>query len=194
MIPRFVLGNLSEPATAPMKKPRMGWSSAPFLVMLGLVFVLAGIAFALRGMAGLREGVREGGGLFLSVLPNLLVGFTLAGFIQVLVPQDFIVKFIGEGSGLRGLLAGTVAGALTPGGPFTHFPILASFLAKGAAVGPVSAYIASWALLGVFRIAIWELPILGPHLVMARVAACFLVPPLVGAVTALVHRWLGFET
>ena len=110
----------------------------------------------------------------------VFVGFTLAGFLTLLVPQELIARWLGEGSGIRGVLAGTLAGALTPGGPFTHFPILASLMAKGAAVGPVCAYISAWALIGVHRIVIWEAPILGWKFVAVRLAASFLLPPVAG--------------
>ena len=79
---------------------------------------------------------------------------------------------------------------LTPGGPFTHFPILASFLAKGATVGPVSAYIAAWSLIGVNRIIVWELPLLGPQITLARVLASLWVPPLVGWLAGWLFRAL----
>ena len=124
------------------------------------------------------------------VLPHLILGFALAGFLTVLLPSEVIVRLMGEGTGLRGLLFGTLAGALTPGGPFTHFPILASFLSKGAAVGPVCAYIAAWALLGLNRFLVWELPILGPHVAFARVISSLWVPPVVGWLGMACHRWL----
>ena len=87
---------------------------------------------------------------------------------------------MGDETGVRGLLVGTVAGMLTPGGPFTHFPILASFLSKGAAVGPVCAYIAAWALIGLNRFVVWELPILGPRVAGVRLLSSLAVPPIVG--------------
>jgi uncharacterized membrane protein YraQ (UPF0718 family) len=156
-------------------------------IPLSLALVLIVVSYRRGGAARVGEGFAEAGSLFLSVLPNLAIGFTLAGFIAVLLPRDLIAGWIGQGSGLRGLLVGSVAGALTPGGPFTHFPILASLIGKGAGIGPISAYIASWALLGVHRIIIWEIPILGWRFAMVRVAACLVFPPLIGAVT----QWLA---
>ncbi|MBI4575242.1 MAG: permease [Planctomycetes bacterium] len=170
---------------------RVGASTVSLAFLAGLVALLALLAARQGGGPLVLAGLGSAGRLFLSVLPNLALGFLLAGFIQVLVPEDLVARHMGAGSGGRGLLVGTVIGALTPGGPFTHFPILASFLAKGAAVGPVVAYITSWALLGVFRIAIWELPILGPRLVLVRVAASCLLPPLVGLVSGLLHSRLS---
>jgi uncharacterized membrane protein YraQ (UPF0718 family) len=120
------------------------------------------------------------------VAPNLAIGFTLAGFLTLLVPQELIAKWLGEGAGTKGVFVGSLAGMLTPGGPFTHFPILASLMQKGAAIGPICAYIAAWALIGVHRIIIWEAPMLGWRFVAVRVAACVAVPPVVGLLAQIV--------
>lgn len=131
----------------------------------------------------------SGAKLFLSVLPNLVLGFALAGFLHVLLPSELIVKLMGHESGIKGLFIGTLAGTLTPGGPFTHFPILASFLAKGAGVGPVCAYIAAWALLGLNRFLVWELPILGSQIALARLASSVWFPPIIGWFGATLYRF-----
>ena len=164
------------------------WRS--WLILGSLVLVCAVLTLRGGGVARLGEAVTFSTKLFLGVLPNLLLGFALAGFLHVLLPSELIVKLIGEGSGLKGLFIGTLAGTLTPGGPFTHFPILASFLAKGAGVGPVCAYIAAWALLGFNRFLVWELPILGPQVALARLVSSAWAPPLIGWVGWVVYRAL----
>jgi uncharacterized membrane protein YraQ (UPF0718 family) len=55
------------------------------------------------------------------VFPRLLVVFALAGMIQVIIPTEYVSKMIGEGSGVKGILIATVAGAFTPGG-LREFP------------------------------------------------------------------------
>lgn len=153
-------------------------------VLLGVLIVLCmGVALRQGGPGRVSDAFASSARLFVSVLPNLLLGFTLAGFLHVLLPSQLIVTVMGHSSGAKGLFFGTLAGTLTPGGPFTHFPILASFLAKGAAVGPVCAYIAAWALVGLNRFLVWEWPILGLPIALSRMAASIWVPPVVG--------WLG---
>ncbi len=154
-------------------------------ILIGMCMI---IAVRQGGMGRVGEALGSGARLFLTVLPNLLLGFALAGFLQVLLPSELIVKMMGSGSGFKGLLAGTVAGMLTPGGSFTQFPILASLLAKGAAVGPVCAYIAAWALLGLNHFVVWELPILGSRIALARLVSSLWVPPLVGWLGSLLYR------
>jgi uncharacterized membrane protein YraQ (UPF0718 family) len=164
------------------------WRS--WLIVGSLVFVCAVVAWRTGGPQRVGEAFASGTALFLGVLPNLVLGFALAGFLHVLLPSDLISHWMGHGSGLKGLLIGTVAGLLTPGGPFTHFPILASFLSKGAAVGPICAYIAAWALIGLNRLLVWELPILGPRIALVRFIASVGFPPLIGWVSGWLSRAL----
>ena len=171
--------------------PQSMWRS--WLLIGGLVAVLAAVAWRAGGPARIGQALTSGATLFLGVLPNLLLGFALAGFLHVLLPADLISRLMGEESGVRGLLVGTVAGMATPGGPFTHFPILASFLSKGAAVGPVCAYIAAWALIGLNRFLVWELPILGPQIAAVRCLASAGVPPLVGWLAGWLFRAFRFS-
>lgn len=150
-------------------------------IILGTLILIFGVvAYQKGGWVKIGDALGQGGSLFLYVLPNLLLGFTLAGFLQVLLPSEIIAKYLGQESGIKGLLIGAGAGCITPGGPFTHFPILAAFLSKGAGVGPVSAYVAAWALLGLQRFIVWELPILGSHFALARFGASLIFPVVIG--------------
>jgi len=162
------------------------WRS--WCILGGLILVCAAAAFRSGGLGRIGEALHSGTQLFLSVLPNLVLGFALAGFLYVLLPAELISRWMGAGSGVKGLFIGTLAGSLTPGGPFTHFPILASFLSKGASVGPVCAYVAAWALLGVNRFLVWELPILGPQVAVSRLVASLWFPPLIGWMGALLYQ------
>ena len=158
-------------------------------VVIGvLVIICTVIAWRTGGWMRVGQAVGSGTALFISILPNLILGLTLAGFLHVLLPKEIISSWMGHESGLRGLVVGTTAGMLTPGGPFTHFPILASFLSKGAGVGPVCAYIAAWALIGLNRFFVWELPILGPKVAMARFLASLAFPPLIGWLGGSIYR------
>lgn len=178
-------------APEPRKGARM--NAYGLLLPAAILLTLVIVAASRDGAEGLRGGFGHTGTLLWRVLPNLAIGFTLAGFLTYLLPEALVARWLGEGTGARGLLAGTAAGALTPGGPFTHFPILASLIARGAAVGPVSAYIAAWALFGVHRLLIWEAPILGWRFVLVRVASCLVFPPIIGAVSAALATLVRFH-
>lgn len=126
-------------------------------------------------------GLKAGGKMFLSILPLLVFAMIIAGMIQVLIPREFIVKHLGAGSGFKGILIGCVAGALTPGGPFVSFPIVASIWKAGAGIGTVVAYITAWSLWGVARLP-YEISLVGPKFALIRFASTLIFPPLAGII------------
>jgi uncharacterized membrane protein YraQ (UPF0718 family) len=127
--------------------------------------------------------------LFLDILPSLVAGLVLGAMIQVLVPKELIAAWAGEGSGLKGLTFATVAGAITPGGPFVQFPLIASLWQAGAGIGPVTAYLISWTLIGINKLLVWEVPVLGWRYTIAKTIACLAAPIAIGWLTAWIfHR------
>ena len=149
------------------------------MLIVMTVLAVAATAFAFhRGVAA--DGFRATGRLCLQVAPVLIPAFIMAGMASVLVSTGGLTRLLGEESGFRGLMIGTVAGAVTPGGPFLAFPLLAVLLKNGASVGAVTAYLSSWALLGVHRMLAFEIPILGFRFVAVRAVASLLAPMLCG--------------
>lgn len=148
------------------------------LVIAGLALLLTALALH-KGVA--LQGIKESGKLIVQVGPILVPAFVLAGMASVLVPSQTVTRWLGHEAGLRGLLIGTAAGVLTPGGPFIAFPFLAVLLKGGASIGSVSAYLTAWALLGVHRVLAFEVPILGWRFVLIRCLASLGIPVLVGA-------------
>ncbi|MBI4082804.1 MAG: permease [Candidatus Lambdaproteobacteria bacterium] len=161
--------------------------NSAFFVISILALILTAWAYWKSPELALR-GFRSGGTLFIELLPNLAMGFLMAGMIQVLLPKELVAAWAGEGSGLRGLLVGTLAGAATPGGPFFQFPVVAAMWKAGAGVGPMTAYLTAWALLGFQRVIIWEIPVLGWHFALARWGLAAAVPVILGWIMSLVYH------
>ena len=136
------------------------------------------------------KGLGAAGALILEITPRMLAAFTIAGLIQAVVPQEVIVKWMGHGSGMRGILIGMTLGSVTPGGPMTHFPIVASLFKVGVGIGPLVSYLTAWSLFGLQRIIMWEIPFLGPKVVAIRVAVSFFFPLLAGWLCELVWEKL----
>ena len=141
---------------------------------------MAIIALATNGTSRVTDGLREAAGILTSVTPQLALGFLMAGFVTVLIPQATVAKLVGAESGILGLLIATVAGAFTPAEPFLQFPLAAALLKGGAAEGPVVAYLTAWSLLGLQRVPVWELAVLGPTFALARWTVSLIVQFLVG--------------
>jgi len=147
-----------------------------------LVFALTTFAY-LKDPALVPEGLKAGGKLFHEILPTMVLAFIAAGLVSVLLPRELMSRWLGEQSGLRGLMIATLAGALTPGGPFVQFPIVAALFKAGAGVAPLMAYITGWSVLGVNRLLVYEVPMLGWRLSLARMAASLVFPMIIGLLT-----------
>jgi uncharacterized membrane protein YraQ (UPF0718 family) len=126
-------------------------------------------------------GLKSGGKMFLGILPLLVFAFIIAGMIQVLVPREFVIKYLGAESGFKGIMIGCVAGALTPGGPFISFPIVASIWKAGAGIGTVVAFVTAWSLWAVGRLP-YEISLIGPKFALIRFASTLVFPPLAGII------------
>lgn len=77
-------------------------------------------------------------------------------------------------------------GGITPGGPMTHFPVIASLFKMGVGIGPLVAYLSAWSLFGLQRVIMWEIPFLGAKVVAIRIAVSLLFPLIAGWLCELV--------
>ncbi len=155
--------------------------------------VLAAIAVVLAGVAYLKDpglpalGAKAGFAMLAFVLPRMVVALLLAGLMQVLVPQDFVSRHLGQTGGLRGIVIATVAGMVTPGGPMVTVPFMVVLANSGAALPALVAYMTSWSLFGVQRIIAWEAPLLGWPFVFARVVPSLAFPVIAGWLVSVFH-------
>ena len=161
------------------------------LILVVLVLIAVAIAFWQGGTQQVISGLTQAGSLINSVWLRLLLGFALAGLVQVLVPRQLIAKWLGHASGLRGILIGSYIGIIMPGGPYVMMPIIASIYRAGAGVGPIIALLTGRAMLGIQMLIVWQIPFLGVEIALSRYIACLFLPPLVGLAGAAVIRVVG---
>lgn len=171
------------------KKRRKSKMIIPTIIMGILAVILLSVGY-MRGEGEHAQGFKAALNMTLEILPLLIFAFIVAGMVQTLLPQELLSRWIGEESGLRGIIIGTVAGGLTPGGPYVSLPLVAGFLRAGAAVGTMVAYLTGWSLWAVGRLPM-EIGILGWKFVLARLAATFFFPPIAGLLAQLLFS--GFK-
>lgn len=147
---------------------------------------LAFVSLALAGLAWWRggpdlalAGLVQGGRTLLSVVPLLIAAFLIAGLTQTLVTQEVVTRWLGAGSGWRGIALGCIGGALIPGGPYAYYPIAAALLHAGAGLGVLVSFVSAKNLWSVTRLPM-EFALLGPHLTIVRFVVTLIVPPLLG--------------
>lgn len=128
--------------------------------------------------------------LFLEILPKVLAGCLIGGFVTYLVPREMVAKRVGGESGLLGLVIAGAAGVILPGGPYTIYPVAGAFLLAGADVGAAVTFVVSWTLLGYTRALVWEMPFFGADFVLWRILISLPLPILAGLMARYVWRSL----
>jgi uncharacterized membrane protein YraQ (UPF0718 family) len=158
---------------------------ATLLILIALVVVAAVVA-AVRDPGLPLRGLAASGRLLRGVWLELLLGFVLAGLLDVLLPQRVLVSWLGSGHLGRGILIGWAAGLAMPGGPYVFFPVAANLFKQGAAAGPLITLLSAKTLVSPIRTLTYEAPLLGWPLTLARFVPGVLVPPVLG----IVGQWL----
>jgi uncharacterized membrane protein YraQ (UPF0718 family) len=149
-----------------------------------LMLAIAAIMVAAGYFKGGGEhitGLKNAFNMTIQILPLLLAAFVVAGMIQVLIPQALIARWVGAESGFRGIVIGTIAGGLSPGGPYVSLPIAAGLLNAGASVGTMVAYLTGWSLWAVARLPM-EVGIMGWRFTVIRVISTILLPFIAGLI------------
>jgi uncharacterized membrane protein YraQ (UPF0718 family) len=134
-------------------------------------------------------GIKNAGTTLWNNLILLLVGFLLAGLIQVIIPKEMIANWLSNQAGLKAVMIGCVVGGLIPGSPYAAFPIAAGFYNAGAGLGAMVGYITAWSLWSVTRLPV-EIAIIEPKLALIRYGITFIVPPLAGFAAHLLSKFV----
>jgi len=171
-------------------KKKNPFTDPSFLIFSAIAFIAGGICYS-KGKEVFCTGLGASWSMFLNVAPRLGAAFLMAGFVEVLVPKDLITKWIGEKSGLRGILIATLAGVLTPGGPMISFPLIAALYKLGADMGPLVGYLTSWELLGIQRVIVWEIPFMGMKFASLRFVVSLGLPIVAGVIARKLVLYLG---
>lgn len=152
----------------------------PSMIMGIIAIALLLIAYS-RGEGEHLLGLRAALNMVVQILPMLFCAFIVAGMIQILIPHDVISKWVGSESGIRGIMIGTVAGGLAPGGPYISLPIVAGLLHSGAGIATMVAFLTGWSEWAITRLPM-DVGILGWKFTAIRFGITFFFPVIAGIV------------
>jgi uncharacterized membrane protein YraQ (UPF0718 family) len=100
----------------------------------------------------------------LGVIPPI---FLLIGLLDVWVPREKVIKFMGEGSGITGVLLGILLGAAAAGPLYAAFPVAAIMLKKGAKFTNILIFLGAWSTMKI-PMFLFEMASLGYAFAAAR--------------------------
>ena len=94
------------------------------------------------------EGFKKGAVMFLRLLPTLVLMLALVSIVLFLIPQETLVKYMGEGSGVAGWITAAFLGsvALIPG--FIAYPLCGILVTSGVAYSVIAVFITTLMMTG----------------------------------------------
>ncbi len=170
--------------------------SIPLVDGMTLLFLVVAITsgatlWAVQGPAEFRSAVGDAGLLLLLVMPIVVLAVVMGAYVQRLVTPELARRWVGSESGFRGLLLATVAGTLTPGGPFAAFPLVVGLYHAGASLAVCVTYLTAWGVLGLQRVFVWEIAFFGVEFVLLRLLVSLPLPFIAGYLTLALFQRQG---
>lgn len=135
-----------------------------FLITAAAVTVLTIInkQLGLKALSITAYSVKE----MLLVIPPV---FILLGLLDVWVPKETMIKYMGEGSGLKGVILAILIGSAAAGPLYGAFPVAAVLMKKGVKFSNVLIFLGAWSTTKI-PMFMFELTSLGAKFAFTRLA------------------------
>ena len=113
--------------------------------------------------------------------------FILMGLMEIWIPKDKIQKWLGSGSGIKGVVIAVALGTLPTGPLYVAFPMTAALIRKGAGVTNMVIFLGSWAALKIPQLMV-EIKFLGIAFTLVRFVLTLLALVLIGLLMGIILR------
>ncbi len=150
------------------------------LTVIIIVFSILAIFYPEKSAAGREISFNYLKEIIL-IFPAVLV---LMGLADVWVPQEKVEKYLGNNSGIKGLLLSIFMGALPTGPVFIAFPLASELLNKGASTMNIIILLGAWGSLKITQIGV-EIHFLGIEFAFYRVMLTLVGIIAIGFFTSL---------
>ena len=95
--------------------------------------------------------------------------FVLLGLLDVWVPRETMVRYLGEDSGIKGMLIAILIGSAAAGPLYAAFPVALVLMKKGAKFSNILLFIGAWSTTKIPML-LFELSSLGAKFMLTRLA------------------------
>jgi uncharacterized membrane protein YraQ (UPF0718 family) len=113
------------------------------------------------------QSLKIAGKSFLKILPMMLIIIVAVGLLLGFIPPNQIATFVGEQSGISGVLLIGAIGAILFIPALISFPLAASLLESGASVAAAAAFITTLTMIGIITLPL-EIKELGKKIALLR--------------------------
>jgi uncharacterized membrane protein YraQ (UPF0718 family) len=130
--------------------------------MVFMVFILVFPHWKDKALDGIAFQART----MLLVIPPI---FVLLGLLDVWVPREQMIKYLGPGSGIRGPVLAFLLGSFAAGPLYGAFPFAAVLMKKGSSLMNILIFIGAWSTTKIPML-LFEISALGPRFALSRLA------------------------
>lgn len=134
-----------------------------FLVIVVLAYIIMFIAKPAMGI----ESVKSSGYYIKEMLMIMPVIFVLTALLDMWVPKEKIMQYLGKDAKAKGVLFSFVVGSISAGPVYAAFPMCVMLHKKGASIRNVVIILSSWAVIKIPML-INEAKFLGPKFMAVR--------------------------
>ncbi len=154
-------------------------------VLINCTAIIALIVAFFKDKKRAIKSLKIAGKSTIRVLPMVFAIIILIGLLLGFVPPDQISRFIGEQSGIGGVLLVSLVGALMHIPSLLSFPLAASLLRDGASVSAVAAFITTLTMVGTITLPL-EIKELGREMALLRNGISFAIAIVIALIMGVV--------
>lgn len=93
--------------------------------------------------------------------------FVLLGLLDIWVPRETMMKYMGDGSGIKGVILSIIIGSAAAGPLYGAFPVAAVFMKKGVKFSNILIFIGAWSTTKIPML-LFEMSALGTKFTITR--------------------------
>jgi len=142
------------------------------------------IAFAKDKNKAIRS-LKIAGKSFIKLLPMVFVIIIIIALLLGFVPSEQISKFVGEQSGITGILLVGGLGAILHIPALLAFPLASSLLEEGASVSAVAAFITTLTMIGAVTLPL-EIKELGKKIAILRNGISLIIAIIIALIIGVI--------
>lgn len=155
-----------------------------------LLSILALIAIVVSLVADKRKtwtGVKQGIRMFLRTLPPIISVLILVSIVLSLLPNELIIKYLGDEAGFSGYIFAALAGsiALIPG--FIAYPLSGILVKTGISYSVISVFITTLMMVGILTLPV-EIQFFGVRTSIIRNCLFLIGALIIGLLIGLFYK------
>jgi len=137
----------------------------PYLLLI-LVLIADLVLFIVNRDLGIKVAVNTGNHILqmLAILPPI---FVLIGLLDVWIPREQFMRYMGEESGITGIALSVLLGAAAAGPLYAAFPLAAIMIQKGVKFSNILIFLGAWSTMKI-PMFLFEITSLGTSFAITR--------------------------